>query len=167
MITANALSPNYLVLFIEWTLCCVLVSVVETTTRREIFVRNQYVACPSGYSLLSCGIDNSQTTQGEKYRAAHPYSSSKCHCYDYYGATCVVHCARTVTGFAYPTTGVTTGTLSVDCPSGTLVNMVQLAAITLTSIRMMFKTCSNTDGHPLPNCLPKVYVVTFCFLKVK
>ena len=90
------------------------------------FVSSVNVTCSSGFlSLLSCGIDNSQTTQADPYRAAIPINSTTCQCLDSYGAKCVVRCySDLINNFQIvrsPGTGFLTGYVYATCPDGSYV----------------------------------------------
>ena len=83
------------------------------------------LSCNSGFSLLSCGISNSQFSRPEVYRSTIPLNSVTCQCYDYFGARCVVWCfSGCVKDFnivKYPATGFLTGNVYATCPTGTNV----------------------------------------------
>ena len=52
-------------------------------------------SCPSGYSLLSCGFDNSRTyTRVPAFqRTSTPLNSTTCQCVDTSGMGCVAWCS--------------------------------------------------------------------------
>ena len=89
------------------------------------FSRSLNVSCNSGFSLLSCGIENNQLIDDEKYRQLIPMNSAMCECYDYFGAICVVWCySGLVSNFRIvktPVTGYQAGTVYATCPAGTYV----------------------------------------------
>jgi hypothetical protein len=75
-------------------------------------------SCPSGMSLLSCGLDNTQKNDEEVYRSAKPISSTTCECYDYWGASCVALCTNVpINNFEIKNIGGS-GTFTATCPVG-------------------------------------------------
>jgi hypothetical protein len=96
----------------------VSVSLVEN---QESFSGTTYVSCPSGTSVLSCGIGDTQMSNHEVYRKAYPASSSTCTCYDYFGASCRAWCSNKVANFAIQNSGTKSGHFSVSCPAGSKV----------------------------------------------
>ena len=87
--------------------------------------RYKVISCDPGYSLLSCGIDNSQINTAEYYRSQIPINSTACQCYDFYAATCVASCySGSVDDFQIvgnPGIGFLTGDVFATCPTGTYV----------------------------------------------
>ena len=75
-------------------------------------------ACPTGFNLLSCGNENTQTTTIEKYRRIRPIDGKTCECYDRAGMTCVAWCTTLpVPQFEIVSVGHTR-TFSAQCPAG-------------------------------------------------
>ena len=83
------------------------------------------LSCDPGYSLLSCGINNSQLNSMEYYRTLIPINSTACQCYDFFGAKCVALCYfGSVDGFqivSNPGIGFLTGDVIATCSTGTYV----------------------------------------------
>lgn len=82
-----------------------------------------FVTCPSGFSLLSCGIENFQYSHAEAWRRSIPKDNTTCECYDYYGATCKAWCSTAVRGFQLISTDYLSGSTEVLCPSQKKVNV--------------------------------------------
>ena len=81
----------------------------------------EYVLCHNGSSLLSCGIDNSQTNRSEQYRAAVPSNATTCRCFDWFGAACVAWCYNgLVSGFQISSV-YSPGLSKAICPLGKYV----------------------------------------------
>jgi hypothetical protein len=78
----------------------------------------QTVSCDDGFQLLSCGMDNSQTTTEEYFRYAIANNPTSCKCNATYGAKCFAWCTNAVSGFEIMTSPVTTGYFSVTCSAG-------------------------------------------------
>jgi hypothetical protein len=75
------------------------------------------VTCPSGFSLLSCGVENNQPLV-EVWRHAIPTSPTTCECYDFYGAFCKAWCSTAISGFEIVSNLHQSGVFGVSCPSG-------------------------------------------------
>jgi hypothetical protein len=77
-----------------------------------------YSRCPTGYQLLSCGLDNTQNANWEKYRSCKASDSNTCQCYDYYGMACVAWCTTLpLTGFEIQTI-TSLGYFTASCSAG-------------------------------------------------
>jgi hypothetical protein len=79
-----------------------------------------YATCPLGYSLLGTGFQRKETSH-ESFPGYLYDSSTRAHCYDYFGAECFGTCTN-----AFKTSevwiGTSTGTtVTVNCPQGYLV----------------------------------------------
>ena len=78
-------------------------------------------SCPTGYNLLSCGNDNTQKLTVEVYRRIKPFDSKTCHCYDYYGMSCVAWCTTLpIQGFEIRTQYVIANSIILSCTVGKL-----------------------------------------------
>lgn len=79
---------------------------------------NIYSTCPTGYQLLSCGMDNTQTSYWEEFRSSRAINSQTCECYDYYGMYCVAWCTTLpIKGFEVMVSH-SSNIFSVSCSSG-------------------------------------------------
>ena len=89
------------------------------------FFSYKVLSCDPGYSLLSCGIDNSQINTAEYFRSPMPINSTACQCYDFFGALCIVSCySGSVDDFQIvnnPGIGFLTRDVFATCPTGTYV----------------------------------------------
>jgi hypothetical protein len=52
------------------------------------------LSCPFGRSLLSCGMENTQTSLDDRYRYARPLDLLTCQCFDKFGLKCVAWCTN-------------------------------------------------------------------------
>ena len=125
------------------------------------FSNYQAVSCNSGYSLLSCGIDNSQMNNAERARSIIPLSSTSCQCYDYYGAICAIWCyAGPVNNFQivkYPTTGFLTGTVIATCPTDHTSPDVTQIQMRSCRLWMAIANIIHLRAKHAPVTIPKVY----------
>jgi len=76
------------------------------------------ISCPSGYNLLSCGLDNSQKNIAEWYRSAIPISSATCECYDWWGVICEAWCTNVPINNFEIVTVHGSGVITASCPAG-------------------------------------------------
>ena len=107
---------------------CQIVYTAPAGSYKQVSIQFSFykiLSCDPGYSLLSCGIDNSQLDSMECYRTLNPINSTSCQCYDWFGAKCVASCySGSVDDFQIvgnPAIGSLTGDVIATCPTGTFV----------------------------------------------
>ena len=123
---------------------------VDTTITGNVIVN-----CNAGFQLLSCGIDNSQTTNDDGHRYSVPLSSTACRCYDQYGARCIVWCTNAVNRFEIMTsrsTAYSSSTFSVSCSAGKKVmcfssNVISVSFLAFNSYKLETDTPLQHLGH--------------------
>jgi len=84
------------------------------------FKTDVYVRCPPTYKMLSCGIENINTTVFDRQRHAIPHERHSCKCLDTFGAKCVAWCTNIDGNYTTVAKDKTTNTQNPDvsCPEG-------------------------------------------------
>ena len=66
------------------------------TFGQRIYYGSFTSSCPDGFSLLSCGFDNSKFTDALDLRSAYPVNSTTCGCEDPSGFNCLAWCTGSI-----------------------------------------------------------------------
>ena len=116
-----------------------------------------YVPCPSGWFLLSCGTENTVTTDFDPMRYTLTAAFQTCECYDLYGMKCSAWCTdKPLTDLTRKLSLAAVSVISSSCPLGSKLTSCSLKqSLVLSSYSYLAAnpdpfqhgcTCANNQG---------------------